>query len=389
LFHEVVRSAIDNDLMDKLRSADALVVADVGGGTTDVATVIPSQSQKGRRELRNVQAAADNVAGEDLTHAIAAAMWGELGSVQLSGKERNPLSQVRFPDTPQQRFSSLGQMGPETQILIRDTFRMAELIKTRKIEKVESIGRYRFETPFTTHRADMAASAVVRRIVDVSERMLMTQLSQVQWPSTTRNFLVFAGGNGMRYTPLANALQSAMGAAAARLGGRLLAFDFMGDNAKQGVSVGRLMHEMVLSLNPHILSLLPFDWVGRQQQLDQTDYEIILSPRPAARLKLTATPQAQHFKQFFPDQYNGFQQARLEAWKTVGDTRWSSDLSPCAMASNDAAHSLWLGLDALTLEQIRRAEVTLTQEGVTLRVVDHDNKCIAEREVRFCDLVWK
>ena len=388
LFHEVVRSAIDNDLMEQMKRADALVVVDVGGGTTDVATVIPGQLQKGQRVLRNVQAAAENFAGEDLTHAIAAALWVELGNVRLSGKARNTLASVRFPDTPQQRFSSLGHMEPDVQELVKDTFRMAELLKTRQIEEVSAIGRYRFETPFTTHHAETAASSVVKRIAEVSERMLITQLSQVQWPSTTRNFLVFAGGNGMRYQPLARALESVMRSAAERMGGRLLSIGFMGESAKKGVSVGCLMHEMVSSLNDDVLTRLPFRWAGRAQQMAQQVYELIVSPRPTTRRELRAMPEPQFFKQFVPDEYEGFQQSRLEAWKTVGTTRWFADLSPGAMMTNADARRLWLDLDALTSEQIRRAEITLTQEGVILRVVDHDSQCIAEREVRFSDLVW-
>ena len=111
LFFQLATAGQRPDLQALIERSSALAVIDVGGGTTDIAMVRPKSGRDGRRDMFPVLSDAFDLAGEDITHAIASEIWRMLQSElrELEGTKNDredygPLRRLSFPDFSHQRF---------------------------------------------------------------------------------------------------------------------------------------------------------------------------------------------------------------------------------------------------------------------------------------------
>jgi hypothetical protein len=267
LFFQLATAGQDRDLAVRIERSGTLIVIDVGGGTTDVAIVRPKSTPRGRREIFPVLSDAFDLAGEDITHAIASAIWRMLQSelLALEGNKNDrdeyaALRQLKFPDFSHQRFAQGDEKLSHAVGILHDTYSLAEKFKLGiRMEAEEErlyLGGVRLRS-WDPKQLDKAALDVCNAIVERANAAASDLARRLTSDGVeNRPVTVILGGNATRYAPLRDALRRQL-EANTHLGGPV-SLEVMGDNAKDGVAMGLMLK--FVSETVDLDDFLPFVW---------------------------------------------------------------------------------------------------------------------------------
>jgi hypothetical protein len=264
LLHQVVSRQGRVAAGSALANCSALAMVDVGGGTTDVAFVRPSVERvrsSDVRRLHPVRALAFDVAGEDITLAIASDLWrrvvsalGDKGSQSPAGPE---VIRTAYPASPQLRAAP--SVEGEALAWIDEVWRWATRLKEGESNQVNLVRGLKISPPFTAADATKAAEVPLERIASGVCDLVRRLATATTAPSgRSGSFLVLLGGNAVRYAPLRERLEHRLQQVAGVVEGPTLV-ETVEMDAKEGVSLGAVLHAN-WGLAGDALNDLPFRW---------------------------------------------------------------------------------------------------------------------------------
>ena len=267
LYYQLATAVQNRALAARIEHSGTLVVIDVGGGTTDVAIVRPKSAPDGRREIFPVLSEAFDLAGEDITHAIASAIWrmlqSEVRALEGTKHDRDEyaaLRQLEFPDFSHQRFVQHNEKLSRAVGILHEAYTLAEKFKLGIRMKDEadrlSLGGVRLRS-WDPEQLDEAALAVCNAIAERANAAVSDLARRLTSDGVeNRPVTVILGGNATKYAPLRDALRKQL-EANTHLGGPV-SMEVMGDNAKDGVAMGLMLK--FVSETVDLDDFLPFVW---------------------------------------------------------------------------------------------------------------------------------
>jgi hypothetical protein len=387
LFYQLATADREPAMKALIDQATTLGVVDVGGGTTDVALVRPKAGKRGKKELFPVLSDAFDLAGEDITHAIAREIWRHLVNYALgkegTGSDRADLAAIRklrFPSSAQQRFSLPDSDLQSAAATLQRTFKVAEKVKLGVAlpDDIDDIPL----TGCSQNDLIQAAMEPIREIALKTNDVLKRLADKLGTDGAAAGCVaIILGGNATRYEPLRDLLKKEIEANAGLHGKVSVAT--MGANAKDGVSMG-VMLKLVVDTEDSLAELLPFKWGsdGNAEERRIWNFKVKISPIKELTLS-TEVGGVKLLSSIVWNEATGFDHLQIELTCLAPSGTKVANLSPTRTA---ALRALW-SIAPLQRDDMKKARVELLDGDLLQLTFDDYNGESFSRSVPLAKLL--